>query len=409
MHLEIAIQALGYKGYFTGKTPCPTIPALAKDKANAANIKKAVEAKSLWKTCKSCARHVLVSTVPNITLCKIYSKKTIAKMWATVCSKYEDKTALAQSNMQVAIQAMCCKDNGNLCAHLDLMCKKKDDLAQARVNFTNKEFTSWIIGLLPRYYTGYILNLTSTAKLLERGLKSQSSSLYPATKSLLTSDNIIHFLKQEYDVCSCRQSVSYRTKVTALVAVSSYHSVLDCNNSNCNGRRLSRQAGADQSKLAGAARSEQMVCWCCGGASHHFDQCPSPATEEEMRKSSGGYTGTLKPLESTIVVTEGNNGYDPFMAMDLISGSEDEAVGATEAYDEGWFSDGNDSKPVGRRGLAAAAVDLQAPEMCALEGVKPCETLHGLKTNELQLCKFGCLIWMQDPLESKLDVCAHKG
>jgi hypothetical protein len=121
MRLEIAIQALGYEGYFMGKTPCPTIPALAKDKANAADIEKAVEAKSLWKIRESYARHVLVSTVPDITLRKIYSKKTVAEMWATVHSEYEDKTALAQSDMRAAIQAMRCKDNGNFHAHLDLM------------------------------------------------------------------------------------------------------------------------------------------------------------------------------------------------------------------------------------------------------------------------------------------------
>jgi hypothetical protein len=95
---------------------------------------------------------------------------------------------------------MHCKENGNLHAHLDLMCKKKDDLAQARVDFSNKEFTLWIIGSLPRHYSAYILNLTSTVKLLEQSLKSQLALLYAATKPFLTSDDVIHFLKQEYDV-----------------------------------------------------------------------------------------------------------------------------------------------------------------------------------------------------------------
>jgi hypothetical protein len=268
---------------------------------------------------------------------------------------------------------------------------------------------SWIISLLPHYYAGYILNLMSAAKLLKRGLKLQSSSLYPATKSLLTSDDIIHFLKQEYDIHSCKQSVSSRTKDATLAAVSSYHGVPDRNNSNCNAGRLSGQASADQSKSAGAARGEQMICWCCGGAGHCHNQCPSPTTEEETRKSSRGYKGTLKPLESADIVTDSNNGYDAFMAIDIVSDLEEEAIGTAEDYDEGWFSDGNNNEPVGRRGLAAVAVDLLALATCMLKGAKLYETLHGLKPNESQLRKLGCPVWVQDPSESKSDVRARNG
>jgi hypothetical protein len=116
--LEIAIQSLRHEGHFTGKSLCPTVPALAADKANAADINKAIEAESLWKTCESHTRHALASTIPNITLHKVYRKKSVAEMWATVCSEYQDKTALVQSDMHTALQSMCCKENGNLCAHL---------------------------------------------------------------------------------------------------------------------------------------------------------------------------------------------------------------------------------------------------------------------------------------------------
>jgi hypothetical protein len=125
--------------------PYPAIPALAKDKANAAKIEKAIKAVSLWKTCESCVHHILVSTVLDITLCKIYNKKTVAEMWATVHSEYEDRTALAQSNMQVAIQAMGCKGNGNLHAHLDLMCKQKDDLA-VMIDVISPRYQGWLQG-----------------------------------------------------------------------------------------------------------------------------------------------------------------------------------------------------------------------------------------------------------------------
>jgi hypothetical protein len=274
MRLEIVIQSLGHEGHFTGKSPCPTIPALAADKANAADIDKAIEAKSLWKTCESHACHVLASTIPNITLCKVYGKKSVAEMWATVCLEYQDKTALAQSDMRAALQSMRCKENGNLRAHLDLMCKKKDDLVQARVNFTDKEFSVWIIGSLPCYYAGYISNLTSAAKLLERGLKSQSSDSDSKPPSLLTLDDIILFLKQEYDVRSCEQSTSAKTKDVALAAVDSRPGVPSRGKQNRNGSgppKSSGQPSGDQSKAAGGGKGKQKVCWQCGGTGHCRD------------------------------------------------------------------------------------------------------------------------------------------
>jgi hypothetical protein len=76
---------------------------LAEDKSKAFNIKKAIKAELLWKTCKSCTHHVLVSTISDITLCNIYNKKAVAKIWVIVHLEYEDRTALAQSDMQVTV------------------------------------------------------------------------------------------------------------------------------------------------------------------------------------------------------------------------------------------------------------------------------------------------------------------
>jgi hypothetical protein len=167
MRLDLTIKSLRLKGHFTDKLPCPTIPELTAEKSNLAEVDKAIEAESLWQACEARTYHVLASTLSDITLCKVYRKESIADMWKTVCAEYQDKTTLMQSDMQAAIQSMRCKENGNLRAHLDLMCKKKDDLAQAGVDFSNKEFTLWIIGSLPHHYSAYISNLTSTAKLLE--------------------------------------------------------------------------------------------------------------------------------------------------------------------------------------------------------------------------------------------------
>jgi hypothetical protein len=47
--------------------------------------------------------------------------------------------------------------------------------------------------------------------------------------------------------------------------------------------------------------------------------------------------------------------------MESMSDSEDEAAGTTNANNEGWFSNVEDNKPVGRKGLAAAATDAPTP------------------------------------------------
>jgi hypothetical protein len=117
----------------------------------------------------------------------------------------------------------------------------------------------------------------------------------------------------------------------------------------------------DQSKLAGGEKSERRVCWCCGGTGHHCDQCPSLLTEEEAKKLSGGYKGTLKLLDSANTVAEGNDGFDAFIAMETLSDLEEEVNEAGDIDDEGWFSDGDDNIPVGHEGFAAAAADSPTP------------------------------------------------
>jgi hypothetical protein len=340
MRLDLAIKSLRLEGHFMGKLPCPTIPELTAEKLNLAKVNKAIEAESLWQACEAHACHALASTLPDITLRKVYGKESIADMWKTVCAEYQDKTTLMQSDMRAAIQSMHCKENGNLRAHLDLMCEKKDDLAQAGVDFSSEEFTSWIIGSLPHHYSTYISNLTSTVKLLEQSLKSQSTSLYPATKPFLTSDDIIHFLKQEYDVRSQEQTPTAKTKDAALAAASDHPGPSDQGISNCKGGKPPKSPGkgnVDQSKPAGGEKSEWRVCWRCGGTGHHRDQCPSPPTEEEAKKSSGGYKGTLKLLDSANTVAEGDDSFDAFIAMETLSDSEEEANEAGDIDDEGWF------------------------------------------------------------------------
>jgi hypothetical protein len=93
------------------------------------------------------------------------------------------------------------------------------------------------------------------------------------------------------------------------------------------------------------------VCWHCGDTGHHCDQCPSPPTKEEAKKPSGGYKGTLKPLDSANTVAEGDNGFDAFIAMETLSDSEEEANEPGDIDDEGWFSDGDDDAPVSHEGF----------------------------------------------------------
>jgi hypothetical protein len=308
-------------------------------------------------------------------------------MWKAVCSKYQDKSALAQSDMHTSIAAMHCKENGNLRAHLDLMCEKRNDLMQAGVKFMDKEFLSWIISLLPRYYATYISNLTSAAKLVKCQLGA-TTSLYPpvtGTKSstsespkkpILTSDDITHFLEQEYDVQSCdTSSNSTKAKDVALAADGSKPGAPGHGNSNRNGgkpSKMPRQPAAGAQKSGEAPAGDQKACWRHGGTGHRCNQCLSPPTLEEAKKKSSKYKGLLKPLDSANAVTEGDNGFNAFTAIAGGYGSEDEDEGPFEvpdAYaDDGWFSNGNEDNPVGHGGLAAAAMDLPAT-VRTLEGL----------------------------------------
>jgi hypothetical protein len=276
MRLEIVIQSLGYDRHFTGETSCPAIPCLTAAGGNAAEVLKAVEAERLWKACEARARHALASHLPDITLCKVYRKeRTVAEMWSAVCAEYEAKAARAQSEMRAELQSMRCEEDDDLSAHLDLMCKKRDDLALAGGDFTDEEFTLWIMRSLPGYYSNHILKLVYVAELLERKFELQSPST--PSSAPFNSDKVMHFLKREFDVHSRENNLSAKSKDVPLAATGALPGAADRGNPNSNGRRppkSSRQPRADQPKPSGAAKGKLNVCWYCGGANYHRCQCP---------------------------------------------------------------------------------------------------------------------------------------
>jgi hypothetical protein len=150
----------------------------------------------------------------------------------------------------------------------------------------------------------------------------------------------------------------------ALAAASNHPGPSDWGKSNRKGRKppkLLEKGNADQSKPAGGEKSKQRVCWHCGGTGHCCDQCPSLSTKEEAKKLSGGYKGTLKPLDSANTIAEGDNGFDAFRAMETLSDLEEEANEAGNIDNEGWFSDGDNNTPVSCEGFAAAAADSPTP------------------------------------------------
>jgi len=164
VRFQDAIEAKGFWGHFTSTKLRPTadIPG-----AEAVAVAVAVPAEGdkvpppiltaeelavaqkQWDKDELSAKSLLTQKIPDSTLMRIHTKKTVCERWEAIITEYTEKGAYAQTDLCKEFLRSKCPNRSNVREFLDNLRVKRKELASVGVKISEDDYHSTIINSLP--------------------------------------------------------------------------------------------------------------------------------------------------------------------------------------------------------------------------------------------------------------------
>src|SRR6266567_3373762 len=106
-----------------------TTSAAGDEDAQAKLVEDLVVQQRQWDKNERFAKSLLTQKIPDSTLMRVHSKKTIKERWDAIVVEYTLKGAYAQTDMRQKFMDMRCADKGNVREFLDNLQVKQEELA----------------------------------------------------------------------------------------------------------------------------------------------------------------------------------------------------------------------------------------------------------------------------------------
>jgi len=111
----------------------------------------------------------------------------VAKMWKTICDKYEGKTHIVSIDICRHMMVLRAEDGNNICTYLDNMHHMYKQLAGMNTVPSLDDYMTIILGSFPMTYSNHLCSLSATAQLNNKPLtphyfKSYVIELYDLCK-----------------------------------------------------------------------------------------------------------------------------------------------------------------------------------------------------------------------------------
>ena len=124
IRFQDAIKAKGFWGHFDGSEPRPvaseaTTAAGGDDDSQAKLAEELVMKQLQWDKNEQSAKSLLTQKIPDSTLMRIHSKKSIKEHWDAIVVEYTLKGAYVQTDLCQKFMDMKCPNKGNVCEFLD--------------------------------------------------------------------------------------------------------------------------------------------------------------------------------------------------------------------------------------------------------------------------------------------------
>ena len=108
-----------------------------------------IAAKARWDKDERSAKLLLIQRLPDSTLMKIHTKKSVQERWGAIVKGFMEKGAYAQTDLRAKFLASRCAEKGNVREFLEGLRVRKEELVQVGVVIDNKDYLLTIISSLP--------------------------------------------------------------------------------------------------------------------------------------------------------------------------------------------------------------------------------------------------------------------
>jgi hypothetical protein len=324
VRFEDAVEAKGFWGHFTGTTPRPsaipvTITGTDGEITTTPPSDAELAAVTQWEKDERSAKSLLTQKIPDSTLMRVHTKRTVQERWSAIVTEYTEKGAYAQTDLRARFLESKCPDKGNVREFLDNLRVKKEELASVGVDIDEKDYRSTIISSLP-----YLLANFASSQLA-------AARMFASTKTI-APDSLISLISEEYE----RQ----KTQKT---------------------RRSGKTKDDDEAMAVGSTKGKgkpkypKGSCWNCGDIGHFKNKCPKPSTSAgKPAKDPKKDVVPAKPEVASAVESD-SEGEGIFMLMYDPDSDESDQLSDLDWFDEvasldseekDWFSESEEGDVV---------------------------------------------------------------
>nr|GAT43935.1 polyprotein [Mycena chlorophos] len=217
-----------------------------------------------WTAGQAMIKQAIASTIPDALFLRVMNATSAGEMWEKVTNEFEKKSKMVTVDLRRKLQDMRCAENGDVRAHLSAMQTLRTDLVGMSADPGNDNFIAIVMGSLPISYDPYLAALTATATV---------------SNTILSPDDVIQALSQEYDRCALRSKSKKNDSDVAFAA-----------GGRGNGKK----------------KKSNVECFNCGKKGHIKADCWAPGGGKEGKgpKGRGGGKGKGKGKEDANAATE---------------------------------------------------------------------------------------------------------
>jgi hypothetical protein len=138
VRLQDAIEAKGFWNHFDGSSIRPeqtyTAIVIAADGTRSGGTEvtpadELLKTQLQWDKDERSAKSLLTQKIPDSTLMRIHTKKTVVERWTSIVAEYTEKGAYAQTDLRQKFLELRCPSQGNVREFLDNLRVKKEELA----------------------------------------------------------------------------------------------------------------------------------------------------------------------------------------------------------------------------------------------------------------------------------------
>src|SRR6202789_1995850 len=185
VRFQDAVEAKGFWGHFDGTIPRPTSVAISVTTTDGATS-TAVDAAAAdqWDKDERSAKSLLTQKIPDSTLMRVHTKRTVQERWEAIVAEYTEKGAYAQTELRTKFLESKYTPKVSVREFLDGLRVEKEKLASVGVDIDEKDYRSTIISSLPVALANFASSQLASAR------------LYAPLKTI-ASDSLISLIAEE--------------------------------------------------------------------------------------------------------------------------------------------------------------------------------------------------------------------